>query len=55
MVMVPSIFSVQERTDKMIAQALQDKETDMANHEEEKEFQKLQVNSSMFITYPSLV
>jgi hypothetical protein len=47
MVMMPSILSVQERTDKMIAQALQEKETDMANHEEEKEFQKLQVNSCL--------
>jgi len=38
------MFSVQERTDKMIAQALQEKETDLAKHEEQKEFHKLQVS-----------
>ncbi|KAL4233294.1 hypothetical protein ACF0H5_007978 [Mactra antiquata] len=38
---------IQERTDKLIAQALQEKETDLANHEEEKEFQKLQAMYGM--------
>lgn len=38
---------IQERTDKMIAQALQEKETDIANHVEQMEFKKLQVMFGM--------
>lgn len=38
-----TFISVQERTDKLIAQALQEKESDIAKHEEQAEFHKLQV------------
>ena len=38
------LFSVQEKTDKIIAQELQEKEKMISAETEKKEFQQLQVN-----------
>ena len=45
-------FSVQEKTDKIIAQELQEKEKDLVKHKEKKEFQKLQVQKHTCLFIP---